>query len=116
MTINAFRDQDTFFSDTTKEKLDQMSTVEGHTKGLKKANWTKIWRKPPISEEFSPLFQNNNHEKRVNDYWSNDICTSDDTDAKLYQISTIQYSSPNTKHLTLFWWALLGLIHRLRRA
>ena len=42
MVIDAFRDQDTFFSDTTKEKLDQMSTVEGHTKGLKKANWAKI--------------------------------------------------------------------------
>ena len=42
MTINAFRDQDTFFNGTTKEKLDQMSTIEGHTKGLKKANWTKI--------------------------------------------------------------------------
>ena len=42
MTIDAFRDQDTFFSDTTKEKLDQMSTVDGHTKGLKEANWAKI--------------------------------------------------------------------------
>ena len=42
MTIDAFRDQDTFFSDTTKEKLGQMGTVEGHTKGLKEADWTKI--------------------------------------------------------------------------
>ena len=49
MVIDAFRDQDTFFSDTTKEKLDQMSTVEGHTKGLKEANLAKIWRKSPIS-------------------------------------------------------------------
>ena len=56
-----------------------------------------------MTKTTNPVVQNNNHEKRVNDYWSNDICTSDDTDAKLYQISTIQYSSPNTKHLTLFW-------------
>ena len=95
MTIDAFRDQDTFFSDTTKEKLDQMSTVDGHTKGLKEANWAKIWRKTPISEEFSPLFQKDNHKKRVNDIG---MCASDDTNAKLYQISTIQSFSHYKKN------------------
>ena len=42
MVIDAFRDQDTFFSSSTKEKLDQTSTVEGHTKGSNEANWDKI--------------------------------------------------------------------------
>ena len=42
MAIDAFRGQDTFFSNSTKEKLDQTSTVEGHTKGSKEANWDKI--------------------------------------------------------------------------
>ena len=42
MAIDAFRDQDTFFSNSTKEKLDQTSTVEGHNKGLTEANWAKI--------------------------------------------------------------------------
>ena len=42
MTIDAFRDQDIFFSDTAKEKSDQTSNVEGHTKGLKETNWAKI--------------------------------------------------------------------------
>ena len=113
MAIDAFRDQDTFFSDTTKEKLVIMITVERHTKGLNEANWAKIWRKPPISEKFSPLFQNNNHEKRVNDI---DIWASDDTNAKLYQISTIQSLAHTREILNLFWWAVFGLIHRLRRS
>ena len=42
MAIDAFRDQDTFFSNSTKENVDQRSTVEGHMKGLKEANWDKI--------------------------------------------------------------------------
>ena len=42
MAIDAFRDQDTFFRDNTKEKLVIMITVERHTKGLKEANWAKI--------------------------------------------------------------------------
>ena len=112
MAIDAFRDQDTFFSATTKEKLDQMSTVDGHTKGLKEANWAKIWRKMPISEEFSPLFQKDNHIQRVNDI---DMCASDDTNAKLYQISAIQSFSPYKKNLNLFGWAVFGLLHKLHR-